>query len=437
MKIARIAAALLLAAGLAAGETKVLRNFTLIDGTGKKPLPASAMVVTDGRIVWVGQAGRVKAPPNAETIDLSGKFVMPGIINLHCHLGNVAGFTEDQNNFTGENLERQLKLYASYGVTSVLSMGTDQDIIYRLRASQRAGRPPDARIFTAGRGFKGKDGYPDSPGMKGVQYEVTSAEEVDKAMAQLAGRRVDIVKVWVDDHLGRIPKISMDLCRAIIASARKYEMNTAAHVYYLADARQLVDAGLYALAHNVRDTEVDAALIASMKKHGSWLIPTLTREIATYIYAKPQPFLDEPFFQRAVPPAVLADLKGSYREKVAADPDLPKYPAFLDYAKKNTKKLFDAGVKIGFGTDSGAPARFPGYAEHWEMELMVEAGLTPAQVIVAATKSSAEFLGMSKELGTLEPGHWADLIVLAQDPLDNIRNTRTIEMVMIAGNKVN
>ena len=119
----------------------------------------------------------------------------------------------------------------------------------------------------------------------------------------------------------------------------------------------------------------------------------------------------------------------------AADPDFAEYPRFLQTAKQNLKRLVDAGVKYGFGTDSGPPGRFPGYFEQWEMELMVSSGLTPSQVIQAATHNAAEFLG-AKDLGTLQANKWADLIVLDKNPLDDIRNTRSIHAVYIAGNTV-
>jgi imidazolonepropionase-like amidohydrolase len=350
-------------------------------------------------------------------------------------LGNVIDLVEDKKNFTRESVEKQLKTYASYGVTSVLSMGVDQDLIFQIRAEQRAGRPGMARVFTAGQGFKGKGGYPDAPGLEGVPYEVTTPQEVERALSALAEKRVDIVKVWVDDHLGTLPKISPALRQAIIAGAHKHGLKVAAHLFYLEDARQLVAAGLDALAHSVRDAPVDDALIAAMKQHGTWQIPTLSREAALYVYAKPHPFLDDPFFTQSVSAGLLNLLKTTYRKQVAADPNLAKYPVWFDTAKQNLKRLADAGVKIGFGTDTGPVGRFPGYFEHWEMEFMTDAGLTPQQTITAATRSSAEFLG-AKDLGTLEAGKWADLIVLNRNPLANIRNTRSIYAVWIAGNRV-
>jgi imidazolonepropionase-like amidohydrolase len=174
-----------------------------------------------------------------------------------------------------------------------------------------------------------------------------------------------------------------------------------------------------------------------MKKHGTWqLAATLTREASMYVYAKTPEFASDPFFTRGVPASVIETLKSpTYQKTIASDPHFDRYQGFFDTAKRNLKTLADAGVRYGFGTDTGPPGRFPGYFEQWEMELMTKAGLTPMQVIVAATGSAAQFLG-SKELGTLEPGRWADLIVLDRNPIQDIRNTRAIHSVYIAGNLV-
>ena len=429
----------LLGAATLFGETKVFRNFTLIDGAGGPPVRNAALVVTDGRIAWAGPASQAKPPANAETIDLTGKYVMPGIINLHGHVGNTLGLAQDPGNYTRENVERNLRTYASYGVTSVVSMGTDQELVYQLRSEQRSGRARTTRIFTAGRGFTGKAGYPTSaPGMRGVPFEIDSPGQAKQAVDTLAERRVDVVKIWVDDHLGRERKIPLPLSKAIIDAAHQHKIKTAAHIFYLEDAKQLVEAGLDGLAHSVRDAPVDEALIASMKKRGAWLAAaTLTRELSTFVFATPPAWLEDPFFTRSLQPDVLATLKSpTYQKRVASDPDFAKLPGFLETAKRNLKRLADAGVKYGFGTDTGPPARFPGYFEHLEMELMVEAGLTPMQVIRAASRNAAEFLGETRNLGTLETGHWADLIVLTRDPLADIRNTRSIEQVFIAGNRL-
>lgn len=434
-----LAAALLLSASGALAEVKVFQNFSLIDGTGKAPVADAALVITDGRITYAGPKSRMKAPAGAQVTDLSGKYIMPGIINLHCHLGNVVGLTQDPKNFTRENLRENLTTYASYGVTAVQSMGSDQDLVYDLRAEQRAGRPAMTRIFSAGRGFTGKAGYPTAaPGMKGVPYELDSVEDVTKAINDLAPKNPDIVKIWVDDHLGRERKIPMDLSGEIIRQAHARKLRVAAHIYYLEDARGLVERGLDALAHSVRDKPVDENFIALMKKRGAWqMAATLAREFSTFTYASRPAWLDDPFFTRSVDKQTIATLKSDeYVNRMKADPDLKHYQPMLEMAQKNLKRLVDAGVKFAFGTDTGPPARFLGYFEHLEMELMVQAGLTPMQVITAATRNSAEFLG-AKDLGTLEAGKWADLIVLGKNPLDDIKNSRTIEAVYIAGNKAN
>jgi imidazolonepropionase-like amidohydrolase len=429
----------LLFAGLAPAEVSVFRHFTLIDGSGRVPLPDAAIIIDNGRIQWVGPDGRLKAPSGAQSVDLRGKFVMPGIINLHGHLGNTSGMVQDPKNFTRQNVEKQLKLYASYGVTSMVSMGTDGELIFQMRQEQRSGRPDETRIFTAGRGFTGTGGYPTTAqGMKGVPFEVGTPEEVAKDVAWLADKRVDLVKIWVDDHLGRERKIPLDLSTAIIQNAHKYNLKVAAHIFYLEDARNLVNAGLNGLAHSVRDKAVDQNLIDSMKQHGAWqAAATLTREASLFAFVTNPKLLDDPFFTRGLEPGVLKTLKSrEYAANARKDHDFDKYPGFLRMAQQNLKKLVDSGVKYGFGTDSGPPGRFQGFFEHWEMELMHEAGLTPMQIVTAATHNAAEFLG-AKDLGTLEAGKQADMIVLAKNPLDDIRNTRTLETVYISGRKAN
>jgi imidazolonepropionase-like amidohydrolase len=422
----------MLVAGLH-GEVKVLKDFTLIDGTGRPPLEHAAMIIDNGRIRWVGPEAQLKSPASAETIVLTTKYVMPGIINLHGHIGNTVGLKQDASFFTRENIENNLKTYASYGVTAVLSMGTDQDLIFKIRGEQR-GRPSMTRIYTAGQGFVFKGGY---GGLAGVTPGVATVAEVEPAVAAQAGKHVDIIKLWVDDHLGTQKKMPYDIAAAIIESAHRHHLRAAAHIFYLEDAKQLTEFGVNGLAHSVRDKPVDDELIAQMKKHGTWqMAATLTREASMFIYASTPPFADDPFFTRGVQASVVQTLKSpAYQKTISQDPDFSEYRGFFETAKRNLKKLVDAGIPYGFGTDSGPPGRFPGYFEQWEMELMVDAGLTPMQVIAAATGNAARFL-QAEDLGTLQAGKWGDFIVLDRDPLADIHNTRTIDAVYIAGNRV-
>jgi imidazolonepropionase-like amidohydrolase len=429
MRKLTLALALLTLPALA--EIRVLKNFTLIDGNGGPAISGVAMIIDAGRISWIGSTSRVKPPAGAEITDLTGKYVMPGIINVHGHVGNTVDLAQNAKFYTRENVEKNLRTYASYGVTTVLSLGTDQDLIFQIRDQQHAGRPTYTRVYTAGQGFTVKGGVGGAP--PGT-YNIDDAAEIPKDVDAQAAKKVDIIKMWVDDALGKRKKMPYEMSKSIIDNAHRNHLRVAAHIFYLADAQQLVDGGVDALAHSVRDQPIDQALIDSMKKHGVWqAAATLTREASTFIYAKPPAFATDPFFTRSVSPAVVAALKDpEYQKKFAADPDLSKYPGFLTMAQKNLKRLADAGIPYAMGTDTGPPGRFPGFFEQWELELMVEAGLTPTQVITAATKSGAEFLH-AKDLGTLEQGKWADLIVLNANPAANIRNTRTIESVYIAG----
>lgn len=415
-------------------EVRVFKNFTLIDGKGGAPLKNAAMLVDNGRIEWVGPAAQLKGPASAESVDCSGKYIMPGIINLHGHIGNTVGLKQDATFFTRENVEKNLKTYATYGVTTVLSMGTDQDLIFQVRDRQRRGRPAETRVYTAGQGFVFKGGY---GGLAGVTPGVSSVAEVEPAVAAQAAKHVDIIKLWVDDHLHKQKKMPYDIAKAIIESAHRHHLAAAAHIFYLEDAKQLVADGVDGLAHSVRDKPVDQELTASMKQHGTWqMAATLTREASMFIYGSTPPFANDPFFTRGVPASVVETLKSpGYQKAITRDPDYPEYRGFFETAKKNLKKLVDAGVQYAFGTDTGPPGRFPGYFEQWELELMVDSGLKPIQAITAATRNAAEFL-KAKDLGTLERGKWADLVVLDRDPLADIRNTRSIHAVYIAGNRI-
>ncbi|RAK61789.1 amidohydrolase [Phenylobacterium hankyongense] len=429
--------ALTLTAAFAAearAEVTVLRDFTLIDGTGRPAAVNSAMVIDNGRITWVGPTGKLKAPAKAAVVNLKGKYVMPGLIDLHVHLGNVKDMVQDKKFFTQDNVEQDLRTYAAYGVTTVESLGTDSDLIFRLRAAQRAGRPTMARVYTAGQGFVFKGGY---GGLAGVNQPVSSPAEIDREVAAQAAKGVDIIKLWLDDELGTMPKMPPEITKAIIDSAHKRGLRAVAHVFYLQDAKRLVAQGIDGFAHSVRDKPIDQELIDGMKRHGTWqLAETLSREASMFAYGERAPFLDDPFFKRGVSAQTLKILADAQRQKtVASAPHFHDYPAFLQTAEQNLGRLRAAGVPIGFGTDAGPPGRFPGYFEHWELQLMVQAGITPAEAIATATGRAAQFL-RAKDLGTLQPTKWADLVVLDADPLTDIRNTRKIDAVYVAGRKV-
>ncbi|MEW5974407.1 MAG: amidohydrolase family protein [Acidobacteriota bacterium] len=407
------------------------------DGTGLPPTQDAVLVMRGSRIEAVGPRGALRIPENALVIDAQGRTAIPGLINSHGHVGMTKGLRQGKENYTRQNILDQLRQYARYGVTTVMSLGTDFEPIFEVRGAARLDEPARARVYTAGRGFAGKQAFPAVlPGNAGLAREVGTAAEVSKHVEELADQKVDAVKVWVDDHWGHYSKIPLDLCEAIIKESHARNLTVMAHVFYLEDARKLVQAGLDGMAHSVRDKAVDEAFIKLVLERGVFVVPTLTREESTYLYAKPPAFLDDPFFGKWVNPEIIAELKDpAWGRKVSSDPEFHRYPGQLKTAQKNLKKVFDAGVKIAFGTDSGPPARFQGYFEHRELELMVQAGLTPSQALQTATGNAAACLKL-KEVGRLEAGKQADIVLLDGDPLEDIVQTRQISRVWVAGREV-
>jgi imidazolonepropionase-like amidohydrolase len=411
----------------------VLKNFTLIDGTGRAPAAASALSMEDGRIVWVGPVAQLKAPASATVVDLSGKYVIPGLIDNHVHLGLVHDVSQDIKFYSRDLVEQQLKIYAAYGVTAVQVLGTDKDEIFQIRADQRKNGTDVARVYTSGQGlvFKGSYG-----GVPNLNHPVATPDEARKAVDEQVAKGVDFIKLWVDDEFGDLPmRMPPEISKAIIDRAHQHHKRAIAHIFYLENAKTLADQGVDGFAHSVRDQPVDQALLDSMKRHGTaQMAATLSRE-ASFTYTK-LPFLDDPFFARSVTPAALKTLASEERQKkLASAPHFSQYKQVLETAIDNTRREVKAGVNYGVGTDSGPAGRFAGYFLHWELELMVQAGLTPMQVITAATANNAKLIG-AKDLGTLEPQKTANLVVLNADPSKDIRNSRSIHAVYVAGKSV-
>ena len=416
----------------------VIKNVTLIDGSGGPPTLNATVVVIGERIALIGEGGTLQISDGAEIIDGQGKTLIPGIINLHGHVGLTKGLVQAQENYTRANLIDNLRTYASYGVTTTTSMGTDLDLVVGVRDAVNQGRLPGlARVVPALRGFTTKDGYPtQAPGVKGLALEVATPEEAREHVDKLAVAGADVVKMWVDSHHGNFEKLGSNVYEAIIDQAHHRGLLAAAHLYELADAKRLAEAGLDLIVHSVRDAEVDRGLIRRLLARGITYAPTLTREQSTYVYADSPAWLDDPFFTSGVDASIVQGLRTTIRDTQSKDPEQQINRENFRMAMRNLKKLSDAGVKIGFGTDTGPPGRFPGYFEHWEAELMVQAGMTPMQVIVSFSKNSSEGLGIDRDFGTLAEGKVADMILLHRNPLGNIRNLRDIHAVYLAGQAV-
>jgi imidazolonepropionase-like amidohydrolase len=378
-----------------AGVT-VFTGARLLVGDGTVIDNATFTVGTDNRFGLVGATAAVTVPAGATTVDLTGRTVMPAIFDTHTHL------SRDRASLTAD-----LKHRAYFGVAAAMSLGQDNgDDIYAMR---RVPIPGHALYLTAGRGFTAPE-----PGRSDVPYWITTAEEGRAGVREQAARGVDIIKVWVDDRMGQYPKLAPDIYGAVIEEAHANGLRAIAHEYYLADSKELVRRGIDAFAHTVREP-IDDELVAMLKQRPNFVVvPNLPDRGVVQ---------DMSWLSSALPSDQVAQLQ-------AAATDRPDAQAFFAIQARNIERLAREGVTIALGTDGNVP-----WGPHLEMADMVATGMTPAQVLVAATKNAAEFLRIANA-GTVASGNSADFIVLDANPLDDITNTRRIRDVYIRGEHI-
>ena len=395
-----------------------LTGARLIDGTGRAPIEQATLLVRNGRIEAAGAAADVQIPAAAVRVDLSGKTVMPGIINAHGHAQHL---TETMP--VRDDLVRRLQMYTNYGVTTVVSLGQQEDDqleVITLRDEQDHIDLDRARVYTSG---------PSTRAHK-------TPDEARQAVNQLADRGVDRIKFHMQSGENAM---SGETVAGLIDQAHERGLLASSHIFTLAEAKLVVNGGVDVVAHSVRDQDVDETLVNAMKSRNVGYVPTLTRELSVFTYETTPAFFQEPFFQRGMSlygdeVTMLSD--AGYQQNVRANEGAQSIKAALAQASRNLKILSDAGVPIALGTDSGAGGgRWQGYFEHVEMEMMVEAGMTPMQVIVAATGGGAAVSNLD-HVGTIAPGKAADLLILNANPLADIRNTRQIDSVWIAGRRL-
>jgi imidazolonepropionase-like amidohydrolase len=377
-----------------ASNVTAFEGARVIVGDGSAPIENAVFVVENARFVQVGRRGDVQVPAGAARVDLTGKTVMPAIVDTHTHMPT-----------TREALIERLQQKAYYGVGAVASLGQDTgDLALQVRDELV---PNGAMLRTAGRGITmPEQGRTEAP------YWVTNEAEARKAVQELAARKVDLVKIWVDDRDGKYKKLGPDLYGAIIDEAHKHGLRVTAHIFTLEDAKGLLRAGLDAFAHSVRDRDIDQEGLTLFKQHANLVVaPNLPdRGVAT----------DVSWLAGSIPAGELKKLQ-------EAATDRPQAQQAYGIQARNLTKIHAAGVKIVLGTDGGVP-----WSHHVEMADMVAAGMKPADVIVASTKHAAEFLRLN-DVGTIAEGRRADFIALDANPLDDITNTRKINSVYLRG----
>jgi imidazolonepropionase-like amidohydrolase len=393
-RIAAFAAAVLLAgpAVPAFAQVTAYEGARLIVGDGRV-IENGTLVVDGAKLAQAGPAADVRVPAGAKRVSLAGKTAMPMLIDAHVHLST-----------TREPLLRDLKARAYWGVSAVLSMGTDG---YEVLGVHNEVIPGAARYFSAGRGITMPE-----PGRTTAPYWVTSAAEGRKAVDELAAHKVDIVKIWVDTRDGKYKKLGPEIYGPIIDEAHKRGLRVTAHLFDLEDAKGLVRAGVDVLAHGVRDKDIDDDFVALFKAHPKLVLTPNLPERGVKV--------DRGWMKAGLSPEEFAKLE-------KANVDDPKAQAFFGIQARNLARLNTAGARIVLGSDGNRP-----WGPHEEMQDMVAAGMTPAQVIVAATRNGAELLRIA-DSGTLQAGKSADFIVLDANPLDDIVNTRRISQVILRG----
>jgi imidazolonepropionase-like amidohydrolase len=424
-------------------------HVTLIDGSGGPPRPNQSLLIEGGRITAVGAAASVKLPKAARVIDGTGKFLLPGLWDMHVHL---AGVTADPS----WSKDVLLPLLLANGITGVRDMGGDLDALLSWQRDIEAGKLLGPHLVVAGP-FLASEGRK-SP----EQYPVHSAEEARAAVDELKKRGANFIKV--------ISLPSRDAFFAVADESKKQNISFCGHLPFEVGAGEASDAGMHSIEHLLysafalsfsskeaelrprlvaaeRDSdsaaweqiaheadatyspEKAAALVKTLKKNGTWVTPTLA---SLDITSHPENWdTDDPLLD-FVPPAMAKhwrDSMGGFEMKARA--------AWLARQASNdwklTGELHRAGVPLLVGSDSLDPFVFPGDSLHHELAQLVRAGFTPMEALQAATQGAAKFLGREKDYGTVQTGRVADLVLLNANPADNIGNTRQVWAVVRDG----
>jgi imidazolonepropionase-like amidohydrolase len=417
----------------------VYEGARLILGDGSAPIESGAFVVQNGRITAAGPRGSVTAPKGARHIDLSGKTVMPAMINVHVHIGYEGYTSWGAANYTPQNVLDHLQREAFYGVGVTQSVGSSPtDASIQFQRDQNAGKFPPASRFFFMPGMAPPNGGPDAVLMKGTKalhaiYEVSTPAEARAAVRSMAARNLKNVKIWVDDRGGTYPKLSPEVYTAIIDEAHQHKMMVHAHATSLADQKAVVRAGVDVLLHTVAGAKIDEELIALLQEKRPYWVPLIGLGDRTDVCD------NDPFVTQTLPAKLVAEIQATtvVRPLEATCGQLPPNAATREEnLRTNFPKMIAAGARLVLGTDAGISSGYTfGSAEYHELGRWVQFGLPAAQAIAAATSRGAEVMRLT-DTGSLAAGERADFIVLNENPLEDIRNARQIDSVYFGGLKL-
>jgi imidazolonepropionase-like amidohydrolase/ABC-type multidrug transport system permease subunit len=435
-------------------RTILIRDARLFLGDGNV-IEQGAVLVKDGKIaeVFTGSAPDPKTL-KAEAIDAAGKTLLPGLIDVHIHLGNPGGFYDkaEEYEMPDKAFPRELAAYLYSGVTAVKSVGDVLDAVLKARDEGNSGEKLGAELFAVGPLFT-------APGGHGTEYsknipEVArgnfeaqflrlpkTPEEARNMVDELAKKHVDGIKTVLESGSPAYPFVRMDpaLIKAIAEEAHKFKLPVVCHTGNARDVEDAVNAGVDGIEHGSATDAIPEAVLVKMKQAGITFDPTLdVVEAFTMIAQGKVDMLDRTLVQQVGPKKLLESTK-----KFLQSPDgekmrvgLAKYPVSMAICNQNLMAAMRAGVTLVTGTDSGNPTIFHGPAVHRELQLWIEAGIPPAVALQAATYNSAGLLRASDRMGLIKKGYEANLLLVDGNPLKEISVTERISMVMFKGERV-
>jgi imidazolonepropionase-like amidohydrolase len=435
--IAALSGAATLAQG-ARADVMVFEGARIIDGNGGPPITNGTLVVQDGRLVAVGARGAVQVPAGATRVDVSGKTIMPAMINAHVHMGYEGYSTWGARNHTPENLLDHLQREAFYGVAAATSVGSSPtEMSLQFQKDQQAGKFPPVARYLFMPGMAPPNGGPDhilrvATNELHVVNEVTTPAEAREAVQRMDKQGIRHVKLWYDDRGNTYPKLSPEVMQAIIDEAHARKMTVHAHAIQMADQKAVVAAGADVLVHMVQRQPLDQEYLTLLREKRPYWATVISLGDPVEVCNK------DPFFEEAMPPSVVAKIRATM-DRASLVPSCGPLPSTASERERqmaiNFPKMIEAGVKLVLATDTGIhPGHTFGSGEHVELARWVQLGLPTSEAIVAATKTPAELMGLT-DLGTLAPGKRASFIVLDGNPLENIRSTRKISDVYLDGVK--